>query len=104
MGRRGGLDEAWIKGKPPHQRKIARVVEPIERGLTKKAPTGGGLGRQLREDLARIAEDRLGARMAVLRIEDRVVAGLLDHLGKIELEHRIVLAKQHHEPDGVTSD
>ena len=42
--------------------------------------------------------------MAVLDVEDRVVAGLLDHLGKIEIEHRVVLAVEHHEAHGVAAD
>ena len=42
--------------------------------------------------------------MAVLDIENGIVARLLDHLGEVEIEHRIVLAEQHHEADGVPPD
>ena len=42
--------------------------------------------------------------MTVLDIEHRVVAGLLDDLGKIKIEHGVVLAVQHHEADGVLAD
>ncbi len=42
--------------------------------------------------------------MAVLDIEHRVVLGLLDHLGEIEIQHRVVLAEQHHEAHGVGAD
>ena len=54
--------------------------------------------------VARVAKHRLAARVTVLDIEDRVIAGLLDDLGEIEIEHRVVLAKQHHEADGVAPD
>ena len=42
--------------------------------------------------------------MAVLDVKYRVVAGLLDHLGQIEIEHRVVFAVEHHEADRVLAD
>src|SRR5205085_10836860 len=43
-------------------------------------------------------------RVAVLDIKYRVLARLLDHLGKIEIEGGIVLAIKHHEADGILAD
>ncbi len=51
-----------------------------------------------------VAEDRLAAGVAVLDVEDGIVARLLDHLGEVEIEHRIVLAVEHHEADRVAAD
>ena len=42
--------------------------------------------------------------MAVLDVEHRIVARLLDHLGEVEIEHRVVLAVEHHEAHGVAAD
>ena len=42
--------------------------------------------------------------VAVLDVEHRIVARLLDHLGEVEIEHRVVLAVEHHEADGVAAD
>ena len=60
--------------------------------------------RQLRNRFPRILENRMPARVAVLHIEHRVVLGLLDHLGEIEFQHRVVLPKQHHETHGIRAD
>ena len=46
----------------------------------------------------------MAAGVAVLDIEHRVVLGLLDHLGEIEIQHRVVLAEQHHEAHRVGAD
>ena len=42
--------------------------------------------------------------MAVLYVENRIIARLLLDLLKVEIEHRVVLAVQHHETDGVLAD
>ena len=55
-------------------------------------------------ELDRLAEHRGAPRVSILDIEDRVVLGLLDDLRKIEIEGCVVLAEDHHEPDGVASD
>ena len=44
------------------------------------------------------------AGVAVLDIEHRVLARLLDHLGEVEVEHGVVLAIEHHETHGVAAD
>ena len=44
------------------------------------------------------------AGVAVLDVEHRVVARLLDHLGEVEIEHGVVLAVEHHEAHGVAAD
>ena len=42
--------------------------------------------------------------MGVLDIEHRIVARLLDYLGEVEIQHRIVPAVEHHEAHGVAAD
>jgi hypothetical protein len=46
----------------------------------------------------------MAAGVAVLDVEHRIVLGLLDHLGEVEIQHRVVLAEQHHEAHGVGAD
>src|ERR1700730_7588972 len=74
MGQRGGFDMARIGGEPAHQREFRRIVEPRERCLRQHPGTVASLLRQLRRDLAGIAEYGLAAGVSVLDIEDRVVA------------------------------
>ena len=62
------------------------------------------LGRKIRQQLGGVAERRLGAGVAVLDIENRIVLRLLDHLRQVEIERRVVLAVEHHEADGVAAD
>ncbi len=57
-----------------------------------------------RKLLARLAEHRMAARRGVLHVEDRIVLGLLGHLGEVEVERRVVLAVEHHEADRVAAD
>src|SRR6478736_5262098 len=42
--------------------------------------------------------------MPVLDIENRVVAGMLDHFGKVEIERGVVLAVKHIEAHSITAD
>src|SRR3954465_9000172 len=104
VGQGSRLDEARIERQPPHQRKFARIVEPSERCSCKGYRTRRSLVGEVRDNLSRVAEDGSATRMTVLDIEDRVVARLLDHFGKVKIEHRVVLAVQHHEADRVLAD
>ena len=40
----------------------------------------------------------------ILHVKHGVIAGLLNHFRKVEIEHGVVLAEQHHEADGVGAD
>src|SRR5438067_264160 len=46
----------------------------------------------------------MAAGMPVLDVEDGVVLRLFKHLCKVEIEHGVVLAEQHHEPHRVGTD
>ena len=54
--------------------------------------------------LGGVAEHRADPSMGVLDVEDRVVLRLLGDLGEIEIERRVVLARQHDEADHVLAD
>ena len=104
VGDRGGFDQARVKRKPPHQRELAGILQSIKRCGREHGRARRVIARQVRNGLARIAEYGLRAGMAVLDVKYRVVAGLLDHLGQIEIEHRVVFAVEHHEADRVLAD
>src|SRR5262245_44300123 len=74
VGNRGGFDKPRIKRESPHQGELSWVVEPLQGGFGQCRPEGRCLQRQVRDNLARIAEDRPAAGVAVLNVEDRVVA------------------------------
>ena len=42
--------------------------------------------------------------MSILHVKDRIVLGLLDDLGEVEVERRVILAHQHDEANGIASD
>ena len=42
--------------------------------------------------------------MCILDIEDGIVFGLLDHLGEVEIQRRVILAIKHHEAHGIAAD
>ena len=42
--------------------------------------------------------------MAILNIENRIVARMLDHLGEVEIEDGVILAVEHIEAHGVAPD
>ena len=42
--------------------------------------------------------------VSVLDIKHRIVLGLLDDLGEVEIQNRFVLAEQHHEPHRIGAD
>src|SRR4051812_22511469 len=103
MGLRRGFDEAWIKRQSSHQRLFTRVIEPLQwRRSEELRPLRAR--RQVREHLQRVAEDGMPARMAILNVEYRIVAGLFDDLGQVEIEDRVVLPVEHHEPHRITPD
>src|SRR5262245_31533119 len=80
VGDRGGFDETRVKRESPHQGELPGVVKPFQGGPGEGRPEGRCLRRQVRDNLARIAEDRPAAGVAVLNVENRVVARLFDHL------------------------
>ena len=101
MGDRGALDDPRIKRNLPHQRQFRRIGKQIEiRGLEQI----NDICRQIGKCLTGVAEDRLATGVTVLHVENRIVARLLDHLGEVEVERGVVLAKQHHEADGIAPD
>src|SRR3546814_20853798 len=51
-----------------------------------------------------MAQDGAAAGVAVLDVENRVVARLLHHLDEVEVEGGVVLAGQHDESDDVLAD
>src|SRR3546814_4534034 len=51
-----------------------------------------------------MAQDGAAAGVAVLDVENRVVARLLHHLDEVEVEGGVVLAGQHDEADDVLAD
>src|SRR5215467_8110915 len=86
VGHCGGLNEARVESNAPHKGKFCSVIESRQRSLRQRPPAVA-LGRgQIRDDLTGIAKYRLSAGVAILNIEYRVVAGLLDHIGEVEVE------------------
>src|SRR5260221_13129935 len=70
MGKRGRFDQAGIECKPPHERELPGIFEPLERRASQKRGARGWLGRQVREDFTRGAEPGLPPGMPVLDIGD----------------------------------
>ena len=60
-------------------------------------------GDRVRLSLRR-PEDAAQSGVGHLHVEDRIIARLLDHLGEVEIQGRVVLAKQHHEADRVAAE
>ncbi len=56
------------------------------------------------EGRARLPHHAVRAGVGVLDVEDRIVLALLDHLGEVEIERRVVLAHQHDEAHRVGAD
>src|SRR5205807_5995025 len=104
MRARGSFEETRVKRDMPHQSELARIDEMMERRLRNERAPAVRVGGQLRHDLARIAKNRLSAGMRVLNVKDRVIARVLDHLGQVEIEDRIVIAVKHHEADRIATD
>jgi hypothetical protein len=98
------LDHPGVKRQPPQQVQFRRVAQPFDGGLAEERGPRAGLLREVRNYLPGVTEYRMAAGVTVLNIEYRVLARLLDHLGKVEIEHRIVLAVEHHEADGILAD
>ena len=81
---------------------IHHVIEPLRRVGRRHCarPPRGQFGTASRA-LRKMDWQRA---LAVLDVKHRVVACLLDHLGEVEIEHRVVLAVEHHEADGIAAD
>src|SRR5262245_47225645 len=104
MGESRSFQQPGIEGKPPHQREFAGVLESIQRGTGESFDQSVRILRQVRQDLPHIAEYGPATGMAVLNVENRIVARLFDHFGEIELERGIVFAIEHHEAHRVAAD
>ena len=74
------------------------------RSETSAAASAAGLEVEIGEGRLALPQDAADARMRVLNVEDRVILALLDHLGEVEVERRVVLAHQHDEADGVRAN
>ena len=73
---------------------------------SEKSASASAAGIEIKIGKHRLAlpQHAAGAGMGVLHVEDRIVLALLDHLGEIEIERRVVLAQQHDEAHGVGAD
>ena len=92
------LDLARPLRRLARHRELARRAEPGEVGRRQRAV----VGREPRLGGAR--QHRLRPGMGILDVEDRVVLGLLQDLVEVEVERRVVLPRQHHEPGDVRPD
>src|SRR5215207_11224974 len=95
-----GFDHARELGEPAHDLELGLVLQQrkirCSKRLRCKVP--------VRERLPGLTEEGRAARVSVLDIEDGIVLRLLDDPGEIEIQRCVVLAKYHHEPDGVPAD
>ena len=98
-GSRGG-NLARILRNHLDQPDFAGIVEQLEgtRGHRRRTAI------EIRQGRSGLAQHRATARMGILHIEDRVVLRLLDHLGEVKIECRVVGAEQHHETHRVATD
>ena len=90
VGQRCGLHDPRIKSNLPHQRQFRGVGKAFESGDFNQTRN---IIRQVGKRRPGIAEDRLAAGMAVLDVEYRIVARLLDHLGQILIQYSVILAE-----------
>src|SRR3954463_6539792 len=91
--KRRRLDGARVERQPPQQIQFGRVSEPLQGGFFEEGRPGALLRWKVGNDFPGIAEYRMPPGVPVLHIEYRVVLGLLDHLGEVEIQNRIVLAE-----------
>src|SRR5579871_5589868 len=104
VGHCGGLNEARIESDTSHQGEFGSIIESRQCSPREHAPPLEVDLRQVRDHLAGIAKNGLSPSVAILDIEHRVVARLLNHLGEVEVQYRIVLSVEHHEADSVNPD
>src|SRR3984957_10460848 len=99
--RLGGLpNNARILPEGSHQLPLPLVSQKREVGVSERLLTE----IKVRKDQFALPHDATGASVGVLDVENWIVLALLDHLRQIEIERGVVLAHQHHEPDGVGAD
>ena len=99
--RLGGLpNNAWILPEGSHELALPLVSQKREVGVSERLL----IKIKVRKDDLALPHDATGASVGVLDVEDRIVLALLDHLREVEIERRVVLAHQHHEPDSVRAD
>src|ERR1700676_300727 len=91
VGRRSGLHDPRVERNLPHQGEFRGVRQLLQRGGFNQTLN---IVRQVGKRRSRVAEDRLATGVAVLDVEYRVVARLLDHLSEVEVERGFVLTKQ----------
>ena len=82
-----------IERQPLEQLDFLRRRQLLEAGIFKVRGPCAPLLWQIRNHFPCVLEDRMTAGMAVLDIEHRIVPGLLDHLGEVEIQHGVVLAE-----------
>ena len=99
--RLGGLpNNSWILPEGSHQLALPLVSQQREVGVNERLL----IKIKVRKDHLALPHDATGASVGVLDVENWIVLALLDHLSQVEIERRIVLAHQHHEPNGVRAD
>src|SRR5215470_18948103 len=81
MGQCRPFQQPGIKSKTPHEGKLARVLESIEGRIGESFDQSVWILREVGQHLPHVAEHGPSTGMAVLNIENRIVARLLDHLG-----------------------
>src|SRR4029077_7161966 len=92
----GGLHkDAGILVKKLEDRTLGGVRKELKAGFGE--PCRGEI--ELADHLPRLAPHALAAGMGILNVEDRIVLGLLDNLGEIEIKWGVILAHQHHETE-----
>src|SRR5436853_2850782 len=89
MGRSGSLQQARKERNPLQNGQFSRVIESLQGSSRQESPALRAVLRQVGQHLAGIAKHRISAGMAVLDIEHRVVAGLLDDLGQVEVKNGV---------------
>jgi hypothetical protein len=103
VGQRRGLDGARVERELTDQREFVGR-QAVQLGTGQELAPRPRFSRQLRHGANRVAQHGMAAGMRILHVEHWVIPRLLNHFGKVEIEHRVVLAEQHHEADGVGAD
>src|SRR3984957_17106267 len=97
---RGLPDKPGVLRKGAHQLALSLVNQKREEGLRQRLWTE----IKICKDGLALPENAASASVGVLGVENRIVLALLDHLRQVEIERRVVLAHQHHEPDSIRAD
>src|SRR5215475_2774923 len=104
MGHGRRFHDARVERNTAQQRYLNGIAQARKLSLPKVSPECRIGSWEVRHLLTRVAENRHPTRMSILNIENWVLARVLDDFGEIEIEHRVVLAVQHIETNGVAAD